>query len=178
MIQYLENCFKELADGNPPLGSSTNKKVIIQRFDREALQGYVNPQTCLLTDGIELLSVRGTVSMISYESVKAICFVKDFEGGDLRSEKRLFTTRPKTEGLWVRMLFRDGDFLDGVLPNDLLHLERHGFMIVPPDPASNSQRIFVPKAALTDVKVLGVIGSPLGRRKRQPPSKDQYRLFE
>ena len=86
--------------------------------------------------------------------------------------------RPKTEGLWIRMLFRDGDYLDGLLPNALLLLDSHGFTIVPPDPSANNQRVFVPKSALTDLKVLGVTGGPLRRRKRVPPAEDQIKLFE
>jgi hypothetical protein len=160
------------------LTGSTNKKVIIQRFEREPLKGFVNPQTSLLANGVELLSVRGTVTMVPYEEVKAVCFVRDFEAEDPRGDRRLFTARPKTEGLWVRMLFRDGDFLDGLLANDLLRLQSHGFTIVPPDPSSNSQRVFIPKAALAELKVLGVIGSPLRRRKRPPADKDQIRLFD
>ena len=157
---------------------STSKRVIVERFDRESLKGFVNLASWLQDAGIELLSPEGNVAAVPYEEIKAVCFVKDFEGTPWQRERKIFTTRPKTEGLWVRMLFRDGDFLDGVLANDLLHLEPQGFSVVPPDPSANNQRIFVPRAALRDLKVLGVIGSPLRRRKRVPPSEDQIKLFE
>ena len=157
---------------------STSKRVIVERFDRESLKGFVNLASWLQDAGIELLSPEGNVAAVPYQEIKAVCFVKDFEGTPWQRERKIFTTRPKTEGLWVRMLFRDGDFLDGVLANDLLHLEPQGFSVVPPDPSANNQRIFVPRAALRDLKVLGVIGSPLRRRKRVPPSEDQIKLFE
>jgi hypothetical protein len=178
MIQYLRNCSKEIAEGNQLLTGSTNKKVVVERFEREPLKGFVNPQSWLLPAGLELLSVSGTLALVPYEDVKVVSFVKDLEGADPSRQRRVFTTRPKTEGLWVRMLFRDGDYLDGVLPNNLLQLDIYGFSVVPPDPSSNNQRSFVPKAALTDLKVLGVIGGPLKRRKRPPPSKDQIGLFD
>ena len=82
------------------------------------------------------------------------------------------------EGLWVRLRFRDGDAMDGLLANNLLQLENQGFTIIPPDPGFQNQRVFVPKAALTEVQVLGVVGSPLRRRKAKPEAKEQIGLFE
>ena len=160
------------------MSGSTNKKVIIERYQRETLRGFVNPQMWLSSHTLELLSPEGVVQQIPYEEVKVVSFVKDLDGSPLSAERRLFTTRPKTEGLWVRMLFRDGDYLDGLLANNLLQLDPQGFAIVPPDPGANIQRVFVPRAALSALKVLGVIGSPLRRRKRAPPAKDQISLFE
>ena len=36
---------------------------------------------------------------------------------------RVFLNRPKQEGLWVRMVFLDGEVMDGILPNNLLTWE-------------------------------------------------------
>lgn len=157
---------------------STNKKVVVERFDREPLRGFVNPQTWLQAEGLELISLAGNVLVVPYAEVKAVGFVKDLDAGVLAGEKRVFTARPKSEGLWVRLQFRDGDFLDGLLSNNLLQLTQYGFSIVPPDSLSNNQRIFVPREALVELKVLGVIGSALKRRKRMPPPVDQIKLFE
>ena len=52
--------------------------------------------------------------------------------------------------------------------------------ITPPDPNANAQRVFVPREALTEVTVLGVIGIAAHRRRRKAaaPSEDQIELFE
>jgi hypothetical protein len=160
------------------LTGSTNKKVVVERFEREPLTGFVNPQTWLLPDGLELISLSGSVSSVPYQDVKAVGFVRDFGPSVLAGERRIFTARPKSEGLWVRMHFRDGDCMDGLLPNNLLQFSQYGYTVVPPDSMSNNQRIFVPRAALADLKVLGVIGSLLKRRKRAAPTLDQIKLFE
>jgi hypothetical protein len=78
------------------------------------------------------------------------------------------------------MRFKDGAEMDGLLTNNLLQLEPYGFTLSPPDPGSNSQRIFVPKAALVEIKVAGVVGSPVRapRRKPKPPTKEQLEMFE
>ena len=160
------------------MGVSTNKKVLVVRFDREALSGFVNPQTYLLPEGLELLTQEGAVSILPYNEIKVVCFVRDFQQGEPRKELRLFTTRPKMEGLWIRMRFRDGDAMDGLLTNNLLQLEPYGFSVIPPDPGFQNQRLFVPKAALSGVQVLGVIGSPLrAGRKTKPTPKEQIEMF-
>ena len=161
------------------MAGSTNKKVLVSRFDRESLSGFVNPQTYLLPSGLELLTQTGSVQVIPYEEVKLVCFVRDFQEGEPSKELRMFTTRPKMEGLWTRMHFRDGDVMDGLLSNNLLQLEPYGFSAIPPDPRFQNQRVFVPKAALSSIQVLGVVGSPLRQaRKPKPVPKEQIGLFD
>jgi hypothetical protein len=161
------------------LAGSTNKKVLVARFDRETLSGFVSPQTYLTDAGLELLTTMGAIVILPYSEVKTVSFVKDFEQAEVRRELRQFTTRPKMEGLWVRLLFRDGDAMDGLLPNNLLQLDMYGFMIVPPDAGLQNQRVFVPRAALTEVQVLGVVGSPLRKSRKKPAATvEQIDLFE
>ena len=176
MIQYSQNCLLEKVARKDVLAGSTSKKVIIRRFDREPLTGFVNPGTYLLPEGVEVLSPTGSVMVVPYRDVKAVCFVRDFDADEPSSDLKLFQTRPKMEGLWVRMRFVDGELMDGLLPNNLLQLETFGFTVVPPNASSNNQRIFVPRSALTEFKVLGVIGSPIRRRKLQPGK--QLEMFE
>lgn len=163
------------------MGVSTHKKVLVSRFDRETLSGFVNPQGYLLGEGLELLTQSGSVNILPYAEVKLVCFVRDFQQGEPRKELRLFTTRPKLEGLWLRMYFRDGDTMDGILSNNLLLVDPFGFSVVPPDPGFQNQRIFVPRAALASIQVLGVVGSPLRaprKTKPKPVSKEQLEMFK
>ena len=157
------------------MAASTNKRVLVARFDRETLAGFVSSPGGLETGALELLTPAGSVVEVSYSEVKAICFVRDFEGGDTWREHRAFLTRPKSAGLWVRLNFRDGDSIEGLIANNLMQMEAGGFTIVPPDPTFHNQRIFVPRAALTDVQVLGVIGSPL-RRRPKPAAQEEGQL--
>jgi hypothetical protein len=166
------DCEKEV-----DLAASTTKKAVLRRFDREPLSGYVNPVSFLQPDGVEMLTVEGNVASVPYSEIKTIAFVRDFTPPD-QPDRRVFNTRPKTEGLWVILQFRDGDALEGIMPNNLLQVERYGFTIIPPDPASNQQRVFAPREALRAVEVLGVVGSPLNRRKTKPAAKEQIGLFD
>jgi hypothetical protein len=156
------------------LAGSTTKKAIIRRYEKEPLAGYVNPISFLQPAGVELLSAEGNVATVPYQDIKSISFVRDFDQPG--SERSVFQTRPKMEGLWVRLRFRDGDVLEGVMPNNLLQVEPYGFSVAPPDSFSNQQRVFVPRGSLRAVEVLGVVGSPLKRKKTEP--REQGELFE
>jgi hypothetical protein len=159
------------------LAASTTKKALIRRFEKEPLSGYVNPVSFLQDSGVEVLSAEGQVSLLAYDEIKTISFVRNFEeGGDL--ERQVFVTRPKMEGLWVSFRFRDGAVMEGVMPNNLLQVEPHGFTVIPPDSYGNVQRIFVPRTAVQSVEVLGVVGSPLNRRKPKGKPEDQIGLFD
>jgi hypothetical protein len=124
------------------------------------------------------MSQDGNVQMLPYSQIKTVCFVKDFDGSDRSLDRKSFASRPKMAGLWVRMRFRDGDLMEGVIPNNLLQLESQGFTFSPPDPNINPQKVFVPRAALLEMEVLGVIGSSLRPKKRKPAAVDQIRLFD
>ncbi len=158
------------------MAGSTTKKVILRRHDREPLAGYVNPITFQQPGGVELLSAQGNVSIVPYDEIKSVAFVREFDAPE--AGRNLFFTRPKMEGLWVRLQFQDGELLEGVIPNNLLQMERYGLTVIPPDPNGNSQRVFVPRAALRSAEVLGVVGSPLRRQRAKAVSKEQTRLFE
>jgi len=158
--------------------SSSNKKVLLVRFERETLQGFVQTPSGLEGDSVELLRPEGSLVRIPISETKVVCFVRDFEAGETWREHRAFATRPKTSGLWVRFKFRDGDWLEGIVANNLLQIESTGFSSIPPDPSFQNQRIFVPRTAVTSVEVLGVIGSPLRRRPSPKPGEEQLKMFD
>ena len=149
------------------------------RFEREPVEGFVQTPGGFGATAVELLTPAGNLFRLPYEDVKAVCFVRDFEGVDTWKENRVFASRPKTAGLWVRLVFRDGDTAEGIAPSNLLLMEPQGFYVVPPDPTFQNQRIFVPRAALREVQVLGVIGNR-PRRLAQRPARaesDQLSMF-
>ncbi|HLK50910.1 MAG TPA: hypothetical protein VKT49_22365 [Bryobacteraceae bacterium] len=159
------------------MAGSTTKKAVIRRFDRASLAGYINPLTYQQPNGIELLSAEGNVATVPYDEIKTVSFVREFGVGD-ETTRLVFNTRPKMEGLWISFQFRDGETMEGVMPNNLLPVDPHGFTVIPPDPYSNQQRVFIPRPALHSVQVLGVVGSPLKKRRPKVPAKEQIGLFD
>jgi uncharacterized protein DUF6982 len=152
---------------------STHKKVIVRKMDRDSVNGYVAAR--YIVDGkLEILNTAGNVIQIELRDVKGVYFVREF--GDVDLARKTFTTRPRTEGLWVRLTFRDNETLEGTMPNNLASTSAEGFLINPPDSRSNTQRIFVPRTALTELAVLGVVGVPQKRRAAGAPER-QVPLF-
>ncbi|HZQ93201.1 MAG TPA: hypothetical protein VFA60_15520 [Terriglobales bacterium] len=158
--------------------SSTHKKVIVRKLDRDAVQGFVAPANFVVDGKVELLNTAGNVVSIELRDIKGVYFVREF-GEDDTASRKTFVTRPRTAGLWVRLRFKDNEILEGMMPNDLAQAGADGFLINPPDTRSNTQRIFVPRTALAQLTVLAVIGGAAGR-KRQPPEADerQVAMFE
>jgi hypothetical protein len=64
-----------------------------------------------------------------------------------------------------------------MMPNDLSLTTAEGFLINPPDMRSNTQRIFVPRSALSQLTVLAVIGATRRRRKGSLSDTRQVQLF-
>jgi len=147
---------------------STHKKVIVRKMDRDSVNGYVGAH--FIADGkLELMNTSGNLVLMELREIKGVYFVRDF--GDLDLSRKTFTTRPRTEGLWVRLTFRDNEQLEGTMPNNLAVTQSEGFLINPPDSRSNTQRIFVPRTALTELAVLGVVGAPQKRRAAGMPGQ-------
>jgi uncharacterized protein DUF6982 len=155
--------------------ASTHKKVIVRKADRDTLNGYVAPANFVVDGKLELLNTTGNVVAVDLCDIKAVYFVREFSDSDVLTRKT-FTTRPRTEGLWVRLKFKDNEVIEGMLPNDLTQNPPEGFLMNPPDLRSNTQRVFVPRTALTSVTVLAVIGA--GRRRRKPTDTRQVPMFD
>jgi hypothetical protein len=154
--------------------TSTHKKVIITFSDGTSLQGYVNPLR-LPDDPLDVLTTNGEHRQVPLKEIRAVYFVRDFTE-DYEPERKAFFSRPKLDGLWVRLKFRDNETLEGVVSNDLLALLDSGIQITPPDMNGVAVRIFVPRSALSEVTVLGVVG--VARRKPvAAASSAQPKLF-
>lgn len=137
-------------------------------LDRRVLRGYLNPNALGDTESLELLTPEGEQRSFAVKDVRSIYFVREF-ADDFEPERKVFLSRPKLDGLWVRLKFRDEDTIEGVVPNDLLSLLDRGVQITPPDLHGTTLRIFIPRTALTEMTVLGVVG--IARRKPAAPSQ-------
>ena len=140
---------------------------MVRQHDGGVVKGYVDPASFLGVDSAEVLDREGHLASIRLESIKGIYFVRDFEGDPNRQEKKVFNTRPRVSGIWVRLTFKDNEVMEGLLVNNLLEVEPQGFMITPPDFYANNLRIFVPRKALGSVEVLGVITEESARKAAQ-----------
>src|SRR5947207_5821920 len=154
---------------------STHKKVIVRKVDRDTVNGFVASAHFVDDGKFELLNTSGNVVAIEVADIKCVFFVREFGDSDSLTRKT-FTTRPRAEGLWVRIKFKDGEVLEGLMPNDLSLTGAEGFLINPPDLRSNVQRMCVPRGALEPLTVLAGLGATR-RQRRGPEDVRQVPMF-
>jgi len=165
---------------------AAQKKVVIRQFQGSLAWGYLPSAGFLEAGLVTLMLVDGRTRTFDFKDIKTICYVRDFNLNDPDDPERLgrraFPARPRGEGLWLRVAFLDGDSLEGLVSFDMAFveslLEERGFFLTPPDTRANAQRVFVPRAALASLEVLGYITAP-SKRPVAKPAEDigQPRLF-
>jgi hypothetical protein len=148
--------------------------VVVRFLDRSLQRGYLNPNRLGDVESLDLLTTEGEHRAIDLKDVRSIYFVREF-ADDFEPERKAFLSRPKLDGLWVLLKFRDEETIEGVVPNDLLSLLDRGVQITPPDLHGTTLRIFIPRSALAQMTVLGVVG--IARRKPAAPAQPQPGLF-
>lgn len=156
--------------------ASTHKKVILVLVDKKSLRGYLNPARLGQLDPIDVLTPDGEHLELPLAKIRSIYFVREFSD-EFEPERKAFLSRPKLDGLWVKLRYTDGDTLEGVVPNDLLSLLDNGLQITPPDLNSSTDRIFIPRGALSEVTVLGVVGIARRKPAAAAAAAAQPRLF-
>lgn len=144
--------------------ASTRKKVVVLRLDRTPLRGYLNAENLGKAETIELLTPDGEHVEVAAADVKSVYFVREFPD-TFNPERKVFLSRPKLDGLWVRLRFRDQDVMEGIVANDLVELLDNGVQLTPPDIHGNNLRLFIPRTAIAEMKVLGVVGASRQTRR-------------
>jgi hypothetical protein len=166
--------------------ASLRKPVIVRKFSRDWCAGYAGISFGQDSPELEILDLGGKVLRLAWNQVKWVCYVRDFPAPSSASEtanpERLlhkrFSIRPRTAGVWLRMTLMDGEEIEGLAANDRSLVEGSGLLLTPPDTRSNTQRIYIPRAAIQTLEVLGLIsaGARKGRATRRPTT-DQPDLF-
>ena len=162
--------------------ASSRKKVIVRTSTGghpDTLHPGYLPPAGLLSPGLapaslslDLLDLEGRILPIPFASVRSIAFVRDFNLADKLNPERLtrrtFLSRPRAEGLWLRLTLVGGtsgtEVLEGLAPLDLTLLDNllddRGLFLLPPDIRSNTQRLFIPRHAIAALQLLAVITTP------------------
>jgi Family of unknown function (DUF6982) len=160
--------------------ASTHKKVVVLLFDTTPVKGYLDPATLGREETINLLTLDGEHRSIPLRETKSVYFVREFKD-PFEPERKTFLSRPKLDGLWVRLRFRDEDVMEGIASNNLLDLLDTGVRLTPPDLHGNVLHMFIPRSALLEMKVLGVVGvarrSPRATREIHAALDAQSKLF-
>ena len=126
------------------------KPKVIARFkDGVLVKGYTgdffpNKNT------FHLEQLNGEVASIDTEQLKAVFFVKDFEGN--KNHEDTYSDTVPGGGRKIQVKFKDGELVIGFAQS--YSPDRHGFFMIPADTQNNNERIFVIISATEEVTFL------------------------
>jgi hypothetical protein len=148
--------------------TSRSEKVVIQLADRR-IKGYLESPNWNTIE--ELLSLAPPTSPETFRirrletdlleeiparDIKAVFYVNCFDGDPEHKPLNFHTRAPIVHGIWMRLQFRDGEIMEGIVHNSTRYLVDPGFFLVPTDPGSNNKLVYVAKNLLVDHRVLGL----------------------
>lgn len=96
------------------------------------------------------------IEEIPCSGIKAVFYVNTFKGDSDHQHLNFHSRAPVAPGIWMRLQFRDGEVMEGIVYNSLRYLVDPGFFLVPTDPDSNNKLVYVVKSWLVDHRVLGM----------------------
>ncbi|MBN2719952.1 MAG: hypothetical protein JXR72_02490 [Proteobacteria bacterium] len=127
-------------------------KVIARFADGKLVKGYTNdffPNKPLFHIGMSP-SDKGIEILV--KDLKALFFVKDFEGDPKHRKQRSFIEGKVYQGRKVAVTFKDNEKVAGTVLG--FDRNRPGFFVVPTDEEGNNLRVFIPIDATAEVKFL------------------------
>jgi hypothetical protein len=101
---------------------------------------------------------KGKIYDVNCMDLKAIFFVKSLDGNKDYTEKKKFeeVDMSQLRGMKIKVEFKDGEIIRGISLG--YSKNRKGFFIIPIDPQSNNERIYIVADALRDVKLGSAAG--------------------
>lgn len=125
------------------------KKIIAKFKDGSILKGYSNDfnpdrETC------HFKLLNGKTMLIDIDKLKALFFVKNFQGDKNRKDKYK-DVRP-WGGFKIRVVFIDDEVIEGYTPHH--SVDEQGFYVMPADMQGNNEQIFVFTTATKEVTFL------------------------
>ncbi len=133
------------------------RNLVVAHFkDGKLLKGYTydfTPTCGIFHLTSELEEDKGTIYDVNMLDLKAVFFVKTLEGSLDYKEKKKFEEVDTSghRGLKIKVLFTDGEVVRGISLS--YSRGRKGFFLIPVDPNSNNERIWVVMDAVRDIRV-------------------------
>jgi len=137
------------------------QKVVLRFIDGRIVKGLLD-EFSPKDDSLLIGEESGAAQRFGMDELKAIFFVRTFEGDRTRAEKKSFK-KEKPPGKRVFVKFKDGEsmvgYVEGEVPWEkgffLEPAKGKGFFLIPVDDASNNTKVFVIAQSVWEVTVMG-----------------------
>ncbi len=130
-------------------------KVVVRFADGRILKGMTAdffPAKDLFHVNVSTESVGAKPVEVNKSDLKALFFVRHFDGDAKHVESNAFDPEHPPAGRRIRVVFNDGEVLVGTTTG--YQPGRPGFFLVPADQDSNVERCYIVTAATKEVKFL------------------------
>lgn len=141
------------------------EKSVVRFINGRLLKGFLEGFSPQADEMILREPGSGASHAVKVCDLKAVFFVRSFDGDDDYREKKVYGTSP-ARGQRVFVKFKDGEslvgFMDGSLPwskgffLSRLDKDTKGFFIYPADLRANNIRVFVVASAVSEVTVVPI----------------------
>jgi len=131
---------------------SSLQKVVVRTRDGEVIPGFAHQDR--ISNTLKIITQQGKEQKFSIDQLKAVFFVKDFQGNPEYDEIKFLNKQSVSSMVWVRVKFYDGEVLEGKIPNNMELICSPGFYLSPSDRDTNNKRVYVIKSSLKDFTFL------------------------
>jgi len=131
---------------------SSLQKVVVRTRDGKVIPGFAHQDRISTT--LKIITQQGKEQKFSIDKLKAVFFVKDFQGNPEYDEIKFLNKQAISSMVWVRVEFFDGEVLEGKIPNNMELVSSPGFFLSPSDRDTNNKRVYVIKSALKNFTFL------------------------
>ncbi len=135
--------------------NSTLQKVIVRTRDGKVIPGFANKDRIKKT--LKIINQQGKEKTFRMDKLKAVFFVKDFQGNPEYDEIKFLNKQAVSSMIWARVEFFDGEVLEGKIPNNMELIYSPGFYLSPSDQDTNNRRVWVVKSALKNFTILNPV---------------------
>lgn len=131
-------------------------RIVVHYKDGRLLKGFTHdftPIKDIFHITSEMDSDKGKIYEVFCPQLKAIFFVKTLQGDAAYKEKKKFedVDASTLRGIKIKVEFNDGEVLRGISLG--YSKNRKGFFVIPVDPKSNNERVYVVASSVRDVKL-------------------------
>lgn len=136
---------------------ATFGKVIVRTRDKQLFRGFSKSEF-IDAENIRIIDAKGHERSFSLQQLKAVFFVRDFQGNPAYRETRFFAKEDPPPWIWVKVVYQDGEVMEGRVRNSPALLDGAGFYLWLSDEGANNSMVFVVKSALQDFRIVGLKG--------------------
>ncbi|MFQ5741768.1 MAG: hypothetical protein ACE5JX_22450 [Acidobacteriota bacterium] len=131
---------------------SSLRKVIVRRGDGQVVAGFADSSK--IQNSVRIINRQGKEEVFPLDDVKAVFFVKDFDGNPKYEDIHFLKRQTGSPAVWVRVKFSDGETIEGKIENNVNLLAQPGFFLWPSDSETNNDCVYIAKSAVAEFTIL------------------------